>query len=345
MRAFAREKSDRMPIDYFGNEGINKKLCSHFNTDYNGMLDALDIDFRIIRPGYIGKKLFPDKEGMIVEPVYGFYAKWIEHSSGGYWDYCYFPLKDAESEVIANYPVADPNDFDYEGCLDQIKAFKGRALYIGDPGYADIINATGRLMGMEQILINLMLEDEATLTYIGRKIEMELRQFEKIIQKAKGEIDFMWIGEDLGTQIAPMVSLEMYRRVLKPLHKRYIDLAKAYNLPIMMHTCGSSSWAYEDFIEMGIDAVDTLQPEAVNMTPEYLIEHFRGRLSFHGSISTAGPLAYGSPEKVEEDVKAKCDIYRDTYSYMIAPTHWVQDNSPLENVLTLYEAAKKYGKY
>lgn len=63
-----------------------------------------------------------------------------------------------------------------------------------------------------------------------------------------------------------------------------MDLAKAYNLPVMIHTCGSSSWVYEDFIEMGINGVDTLQPEAANMSPRYLKDPFGGRLFFHGCI-------------------------------------------------------------
>jgi len=62
----------------------------------------------------------------------------------------------------------------------------------------------------------------------------------------------------------------------------------------MIHTCGSSSWAYEDFIEMGITVVDTLQPEAKDMAPEYLKKTFGGRLAFHGCISTAGPVASGT---------------------------------------------------
>ncbi len=53
-----------------------------------------------------------------------------------------------------------------------------------------------------------------------------------------------------------------------------VDLAKAFNLPVMIHTCGSSSWAYEDFIEMGVTVVDTLQPEATNMAPAYLKQQF-----------------------------------------------------------------------
>jgi len=344
-KTFEMEKTDRIPIDYFGNAGINGRLMKYFNIDYYGMLDALGVDFRAIYAPYKGKKLFPEKEGMIVNDVYGFYSKWIEHETGGYWDFAYFPIQGADDETIASFPVPDPDDFDYGDVLRQAEFFKDRALYAGSGGFADIINSTGRVMGMEQTLINIATEDEATLAYINRRSDMELKTLERTIEALGDKITFMWIGEDLGTQIAPMIGLDLYRRVLKPIHKRYVDLTKSYDLPVMVHTCGSSSWAYEDFIELGVRAVDTLQPEAANMSPEYLLDKFGGRLCFHGCISTAGPLAYGTADETERDVMEKCTVFKPSRSYMMSPTHSIQDNSPTENVLRMYESAKKYGKY
>ena len=227
----------------------------------------------------------------------------------------------------------------------EAKAHKEKALYAGSAGFADIINSIGRVMGMEDTLVNLLTEDEATLELIDRKCKMELGILERLFAKAKGLVDFLWIGEDLGTQIAPMISLDLYRRVLRPQHQKYIDLADAYHLPVLMHTCGSSSWAYEDFIEMGIQAVDTLQPEAANMSPAYLKERFGGRLSFHGCISTAGKLAYGTPGEVREEVRRTLEIMMPGGGYQLAPTHLIQDNTPTENVIAMYQAAHDFGRY
>lgn len=137
----------------------------------------------------------------------------------------------------------------------------------------------------------------------------------------------------------------MYRRNIKPLHQRIVDVAKAYDLPVMVHTCGSSSWAYEDFIEMGIRAVDTLQPEAVNMDPEYLKKTFGGRLVFHGCISTAGPVATGTVEETRAYCERILEIMMPGGGYCFAPTHCLQDNSPTENVVAMYEVARERGKY
>lgn len=235
--------------------------------DYGRLFEALGVDFRGVSPRYTGPLLYPKIEGCQVDAIYGFYTRWVENESGGYNDFCHFPLQNADEETIRAFPFPSPDDFDYEMALDYIRSQKEYALYIGSPGTGDIINSIGRVMGMEDTLVNLMTEDEATLDLARRKLGMEIGILERLLDKAGDALDFMWLGEDLGTQIAPMISVDMYRRVLRPMHQQFIDLAKAYHLPVMVHTCGSSSWVYEDFIEMGVNAVDTLQPGSSQYVP------------------------------------------------------------------------------
>ena len=355
-RAFSFEKSDRVPINYFANPTIHMKFAEAIGVEdgnYGKVLDIIGVDFRGVGAPYTpqnGRLLFKQIDGLSVDPVYGFYTKLIYNESGYYHDFCNFPLKDADDEIIANFPVPNPDDFDYSNIIGTLDYYKDKAVHIGGAGTSDIINSTGRVMGMEETLVRLYSEDEATLMYLDRRLNMELGVLERIMEKVrhnnnnKSQVDFLWLGEDLGTQIAPMISLDLYRKVFRPRHQKFVDLAKSYDLPVMIHTCGSSSWAYNDFIEMGINAVDTLQPEAANMNPAYLKEHFGGKLSFHGCISTAGVLTEGSPEDVELTVKETVDIFRDVKGYMLSPTHMIQDNTPVENVIAMYGAAHKYGR-
>ena len=81
------------------------------------------------------------------------------------------------------------------------------------------------------------------------------------------------------------------------------------------------------------------------MSPRYLKETFGDKLTFHGCISTAGPLAYGTVKEVEQNVREVLEIMMPGGGYCLAPTHAVQDNTPLENVLKLYECGLEYGNY
>jgi len=96
---------------------------------------------------------------------------------------------------------------------------------------------------------------------------------------------------------------------------------------------------------MGISIIDTLQPEATNMQPAYLKSNFGDRLSFHGSITTGGAVAFGTVEETIKVVSETLETMMPGGGYALAPSHALQDNSPTENVLALYEAAKKYGRY
>ena len=153
LRTFDHAPVDRLAIDYSANPIIHGKFAAALgcpSADYGTVLDVLGVDFRGIGVRYCGPALFEPMPGRATDPVYGHRTRWVEHDSGGYHDFCDFPLLDAEPEEIAAFPVPDADDFDYEPVKDLLKAYDQYALYVGSPGYADIINATGRVMGMEQ---------------------------------------------------------------------------------------------------------------------------------------------------------------------------------------------------
>lgn len=346
LTVLAGQPPDRVPINYAGNPDITARLMKHFGLaegDYEGLLEALGVDFRSVNAAYVGPALHEDIPGLSVD-IWGIRRRYIEHSSGGYWDFCDFPLQDATQEQVAAWPMPSPDDYDYSGILAACERYDSYAIN-GAAGYGDIINGNGMLRGMEQTLIDLVTDDPAGLLLADRRMAIQLEVTRRILQEAQGRVDFLWLGEDLGTQIAPLISLQTFRKHIRPRYQPFCDLAAAYDIRVMMHTCGSSSWAYEDFIEMGIHAVDTLQPEAQDMSPEYLKQTFGGRLAFHGCISTAGPLANGSVEDVVADVRHTLDVMMPGGGYCLAPTHMMQDNTPTENALAMYETAHRYGVY
>jgi len=347
LTTFARQQADHVPINYLANPGIDARLKEYYRfrpEDDEGLRRALGVDFREVRAPYIGPKLHEDVGDHQVDN-YGVHRRWIDHGSGGYWDFCEFPLKEADEETAANWPMPSPDDFDYSEIANECEKYKDYAVHIGGAGLCDAINGTGYLRSMEQIFIDLITDDPAGLLVMKRRTDINVEITRRTIEAAKGRFDFMWIGEDLGTQNAPIMSLDLYRKHVRPINQKFIDLAKAYDLPVMIHCCGSCSYAYEDFIEMGIDVVDTLQPEAKDMSPAYLKENFSDRLAFHGAISTAGPVAFGSVQDVVDNCRETLDIMMPGGGYCFAPTHCLQDNSPTENVVAMYETANKYGKY
>lgn len=349
LTTFARHEPDRVPINYFANPGIDQRLKQHFGLaadDDEGLRQVLGVDFRGVTAPYCGPTLHQDipERGVKVD-LWGIHRRWVEHETGGYWDYCDFPLRDATEEEVAQWPMPSPDDFDYSGVAEACQKYKPYAVFIGNAGQADVINMGGMLRGMEQTLVDLLTAEPAGLLLAKRRTDIQLEVLRRTLEAANGGIDFLWMGEDLGTQIGPMISVALYRKQIRPIHQKFVDLAKSFNIPVMLHSCGSSSWAYASFIEMGVSVVDTLQPEAKNMAPAYLKQTFGEHLAFHGCISTAGPVAMGSVEETIAYCRKTLEIMMPGGGYCFAPTHQLQDNSPTANVVAMYATAKQYGTY
>jgi hypothetical protein len=341
----AHEKPDRVPVDYEANPEIDVALKKHFGldaSDAEGLRQALGVDFRMVGAPYVGPELHPDVPGRTID-IWGIRRQWIEHSAGGYWDYCDWPLRDATLEQIEAWPMPSPDDFDYAKVTEGCQRRREHCVVAGNAGVGDIINSTGMLRTMEQVLVDLITDDPAGLRLINRRTETMLQIMRRTLQAGRGGFDLLLIGEDLGTQIGPMISLELFRKHIRPRMQKFVDLGREFGLPVMIHSCGSSSWAFDDFIDMGISAVDTLQPEAKDMSPAYLKRRYGQRLAFHGMISTAGALAYGSAADVVRTVRQTLAIMMPGGGYMLAPTHCIQSNSPVENVAAMYEAARAWG--
>ncbi|MDZ7270954.1 MAG: hypothetical protein ONB17_05005 [candidate division KSB1 bacterium] len=348
LTALAHQEPDRVPINYAANPGLQKRLMEHFGLeahDWPHLRAALGVDFQWVWAPYIGPRLHPEIPERRVDPEWGTHTRWVEHPAGGYWDFCDFPLCTASEEEVARWPMPSPDDYDYSQVLPQCRAHKDFCLYVGGPGLGDIINSTTMLRGMEQALVDLATNDPAGMLLIDRRLEIQLEVTRRTLEAGKGLVDFVWIGEDLGGQNGPLISADLFRRQIRPRLQRFVDLARSFNLPVMIHSCGSSSWAFPDFIEMGITAVDTLQPEAKDMAPEYLKAHFGQSLAFHGAISTGTPLTKASVQEVGAYCRHVLEVMMPGGGYCFAPAHQLQDDTPTENVLAMYQTALTYGRY
>jgi len=354
-----REKPDRVPINYSANPGIQARLIEYYGlrkNDIAGLRARLGVDFRAVGTAYTGHALHSERPDRLVNPMYGFIKRKVEHESGYYWDYCDFPLEFATIDEVAAWPMPDPDDFNYDSLDGQIKAHDGYAIYLGNPGIGCVINNAGFFRGMEQVFVDLITDDDAGLLLIDRfinnqfaKLERELDAIEKTAKKLGKRLnevlDFVWMGEDLGTQHSPLISMYTLKKHILPRQKPFFDLCGMYDVPVMLHTCGSSSWAYDEYIKLGLSGVETLQPEAADMSPSFLKKKFGGRLFFHGCISTAGALAYGSVDDTVKICTETLEIMKPGYEYCFAPTHDLQDNTPVENVIAAYDTARRIGVY
>jgi len=153
------------------------------------------------------------------------------------------------------------------------------------------------------------------------------------------------IVNDFGTQQGPFVSYDDYVKHLKPYEARQIARVKegAPNARILMHSCGSIITVIKDRAEMGVDVQNPMNPLAKNMNAEYLKEHFGNIISFHGGGDIQRLLPFGTPEKIQKEVKRLTKIWMPTGGWIAAPSHNIQPDTPPENIVAMYDTLQEFG--
>jgi uroporphyrinogen decarboxylase len=152
----------------------------------------------------------------------------------------------------------------------------------------------------------------------------------------------MLTGDDLGMDIGPMMSPSLWREYLKPRLKRVFDAYKSARPDVILayHSCGSIVPFIDELIEIGMEVLNPIQVTARGMDPVALKAKYGHQLAFFGGIDQRQVLPAGTPEDVEAEVRTRISQMGRGGGYLLAPTHDIQSDTPVENVLALFEAAR-----
>ena len=141
-----------------------------------------------------------------------------------------------------------------------------------------------------------------------------------------------------GLQMGPV----MWRKFIYPVLKRMYSVVREAGKYVMIHSCGDVDELFDDLIEIGVDCFNPFQPEVMDVTS--LIHQYRGRLAFHGGLSTQRTLPYGSSNDVRKETEYLLELGRDG-GYIFAPAHDIEGDVPLENMLAFIETVQQQPGY
>ena len=350
----AHKEGDRIPIDYWASSEINSRLLEHFGfSTQEELLQHFDVDFRYISgPEYIGPPLWTSEDGSIKEDLWGVERVKMEVRCGQtYWEVQDFPLARAESvEEIRDYPRwPSPDWFDYKCVGDQVTEVRATGKVVVFMG--DRLNRCAQLKpamylrGIEQILVDLALNQEIAEEIFSRITGFYLEYTRRTFEAAGPGIDIFMMGDDFGMQNGMIVSPQMWRDFLLPGFREYATLGKSYGCRVAHHSCGSIKPIIADMIDCGLDILNPLQPEVHDMDRRKLKRLFGDRLTFHGSISIQNTLPFGTPQQIRNEVKERCEILGSGGGFVLCTAHNIQADTPVENVITLFDACQEFGRY
>lgn len=357
-KAINHQEPDRVPMDFFGTDEVKEKLRTHFGLPpvrvpnnqtvrfvNPALLDRLQTDFRFVIPEYSGPSLKKFDDGSYID-IFSCRRVSVANQAGSYEEVLDPPLAHAMTvEDVDAHPWPDPEWFDFSTIKEQCDEFEDKAIVIGSWGTVDFINISSRLRGMEQVLLDIGMKNPVIFRIFDRLSEFFYQYMSRFYDICPEKYIIAFYGDDYGTQRGPTISPQTFREIFMPRWKRHFDLAHKHNLKVMLHSCGSTRMLMPDFIKAGIDILETVQPEAAGMNPQELKQEFGDKLCFHGMISVQQVLPYASPNEVKEVVRERISVMKKRGGYILAPTHNIQPDTPVENIIALYEAGLEYGKY
>lgn len=250
------------------------------------------------------------------------------------------PMKHFRSlEEMKAYPLPDYTKVDFSPLKLQMDGFHERGLAVFVWQECTIWETAWYLRSMENLMMDMVLEDEKASWLLDQITEKACYRAE--IFASQGA-DILGLGDDVGMQESIMMSVEMYQQWLKPRLSRVIAAAKSVNPDILIsyHSCGYVEPFIPDFIEVGVDILNPVQPECMDFLN--LHKQYGSRISFSGTIGTQQLMPFGTPEKIKEQVLANLSASGEKGGLFCCPTHLLEPEVPWENIEAYVEACKSY---
>jgi len=191
------------------------------------------------------------------------------------------------------------------------------------------------LRGMEDLMVD-MLEAPA---FVDQLMDAILEYDLAILADAlKYDVDGVLFGDDWGQQNGLLFGQRLWRRFIKPRVSRLYAATRAAGKAVFIHSCGKVQELFPELIELGLDVFNPFQPEV--MDPYAIKRQFGSQLCFYGGVSIQKLLPFGTPAQIKTEVRRLMDEVGRGGGFIVAPSHDMPGDIPLENLLAFITAAR-----
>ncbi len=310
-----------------------------------GVLKRFDVDLRHILPGV------PSTWKLELLPDDSFYdewgVRWHRPAGGYYYDMVEHPLAAATWEAFEAYPWPDPHDPGrVAGAAEAARAIREQTDYALEAGLIGLWETSWFPVGFEQWLLSLGDNPPWVEAVLDRVLEVLQQMHGAYLDVVGPYLDLVTLWDDYGAEAGPLISPEMWRRLIKPrLAALVSNLKSKTRAHVAIHSCGSLRALLDDLIEVGIEVINPVQVTAAGMQPAELKARYGRHLSFWGGIDTRRVLPRGRPTDVECAIRETIRALGPGGGYILAAVHNLQPDVPPENIVTLYDTARRAGVY
>jgi len=346
------KEPDKVPIDSWiapeAAEVIIKGLNLDTDNDPFALSKALGNDLLYLTLGFcdgfsstlkeerkIGPNLYRDPFGI----------QWRQHSQtfGGYCEFAGHPLDDIKN--YDSYKMPDPfkvHEKEFKMYEDLLKNEAKEYAILGGCA-CTMFEASWYLRGLENFLTDLMTNKDFAIELLDITMEYSLAISKKLV--AMG-VDIIWWGDDVSSERGPYVSPKIFTELIKPRYDYMVREVKKINkdVKIAFHCDGAVEWVIEDFIDVGFDILNPLQPDANNVAE--IKKKYGKKLTFWGNVDTRKIMTVGKFYDVAEEVRKTIEVLSPGGGHILCTNHTVQASErAVDNIAAYYWAAEHFRKY
>ncbi len=334
LTAFTYEEPDRVPMWCGASDEFWDKARQELSLDDEGLRLRFHDDFRRVYTKYAGPQIKQNST------IFG-----IERDGMGYGQPLNHPLANASLAQIHDYHWPAPNHIDASDIVKQANKFSKQYAILGgawSPFWHDAID----LLGMETLLIKMYTEPQIVDAVLEHIADYYTNVNIRIFDIAAKSIDILFIGNDFGSQTGPLVGEQLFRRFLLPHLKKLIDIGHSYKLKVMLHCCGGIFPLIPSMIEAGLDGLHALQPSCHGMDIAKIKSEFGKKIVLNGAIDSHHVLINGTTDFVRTKTIKTLKIMKPGGGYIGGASHdTILEETPLENVLTMFDTIWENGAY
>ncbi len=234
---------------------------------------------------------------------------------------------------LGGYEFPDPLDQRFfEDIPEKIERFPDR-FRVFQIGFS-LYERAWTLRGMENLLMDFYDHADFVRALFAAIADYNIAQVREAL---KYDIDAVYFGDDWGQQHGLQMGPKLWRELIYPQLERMYGTVRRAGKFQMIHSCGDVDELFDDLIAAGLNCFNPFQPEVMDVYS--LLPQYRGRLAFHGGLSTQKTLPFGTVEEVQAETRRLLELGADG-GYIFAPAHDVEGDVPLENMLAAIETVQ-----
>lgn len=380
LTALSHVQPDRTPVDFLAAPEIWQRLIDRlevadppptdadfFDPRWEAVQRHFDVDCRllsydqffnppdsVIRPGAkvdwwgalsrstpnrMWRQETPDETSY---DLWGHVIRIVPNPTGAYEEYAVYPLSDAMSvEDLHSYAWPEPDWWDFSPLPEVVRKMDETGPYFMRFRIGSVFEVAWQLRGLQETLMDLVLQPEIPKYIMERLTDVYVENTRRALELVGDRLDMVYFYDDVATQNGLMISEKMWREFIRPCHVRLIEVARSHNIPVMYHCDGAIYPLVNELIEMGVNLLNPIQADAAGMEPKKLKDEYGDRLSFHGGIDIIKTLPRGSADDVRAEVRERCRVLGRDGGYIMASSHHIQSDTPLDNVFAMYEVENR----